>query len=113
MAHYAFIDASGIVREVITGRDEDDFTSGITDWESYYQGEREGFICRRTSYGTYIDTDEESPTFGKSVHRNGNTPFRGCYAGIGYIYDEVNDLFIPEGWTYDAVNDIFVVPVVE
>lgn len=29
------------------------------------------------------------------VHTNGKTPIRANYAGIGYIYDEVNDVFIP------------------
>ena len=110
MAHYAFIDASGIVTEVIAGRDENDFVDGIADWQSYYQEQREGLTCRRTSYNTYIDRNEESLTFGKSLHANGKTPLRGCYAGIGYFYDEVNDVFIPQGWTYDAVNDVFVAP---
>jgi len=33
--------------------------------------------------------------------------------GIGYTYDEVNDVFIPQGWSYDAVSDVFVAPTVE
>ena len=105
MAHYAFINENGIVVEVITGRDEDDTTGGITDWEAYYASQREGLICKRTSYNTFyeIETlyDETNPEVrigsrftGRSLHRNGKTPFRGKCAGIGDIYDAVNDVFI-------------------
>jgi hypothetical protein len=67
MAHYAFLDDNNIVTEVIVGNDE---TTG--DWETYY-GNIRGQRCIRTSY-------------------NGN--IRGVYAGIGYTYDEVNDVFV-------------------
>ena len=103
MAHYAFITA-GIVTEVIVGRDEDDLVEGISSWEDYYATKRNGQVCKRTSYNTYIDDA------GVSQHSTGGIPFRGCYAGIGYTYDEVNDVFIPQGWSYDAVNDVFVSP---
>ena len=73
MAHYAFLDENNIVTEVITGRHEDEVVAGITDWEAFYSYER-GQRCLRTSY-------------------NGN--IRGVYAGIGYSYDEVNDVFVP------------------
>jgi hypothetical protein len=76
MAHYAFLDENNIVTEVITGRNEDEVVAGITDWEAFYAYER-GQRCVRTSY-------------------NGN--IRGVYAGIGYSYDEVNDVFVaPDG----------------
>jgi hypothetical protein len=67
MAHYAFLDENNIVTEVIVGNDE---TTG--DWETYY-GNIRGQRCVRTSY-------------------NGN--IRGVYAGIGYTYDEANDVFV-------------------
>jgi hypothetical protein len=73
MAHYAFLDENNIVTEVITGRHEYEVVAGITDWEAFYSYER-GQRCLRTSY-------------------NGN--IRGVYAGIGYSYDEVNDVFVP------------------
>lgn len=72
MAHYAFLDDSNIVTEVITGRNENEVIDGISDWETYY-GKLRGQRCVRTSY-------------------NGN--IRGVYAGIGYTYDEVNDVFV-------------------
>lgn len=67
MAHYAFLDANNVVTEVIVGNDE---TTG--DWETYY-GNIRGQRCVRTSY-------------------NGN--IRGVYAGIGFTYDEANDVFV-------------------
>lgn len=72
MAHYAFLDANNIVTEVIVGIDETELIDGL-DPETWY-GNFRGQRCVRTSY-------------------NGN--IRGCYAGIGYWYDETNDLFVP------------------
>jgi hypothetical protein len=72
MAHYAFLDDKNIVTEVITGKDENELLDGLTpeEWYSNFRGQR----CVRTSY-------------------NGN--IRKNYAGIGYIYDEQRDAFIP------------------
>ena len=47
-----------------------------------------GFID--TSAGNWIQTSYN--TIG-NVHLNGGTPLRGNYAGIGYTYDAVNDVF--------------------
>ena len=69
MAHYAFIDQQNIVTEVIVGRDEDQGT----DWAAYYAAVR-GQRCLRTSYSGRI---------------------RGKYAGIGDVYDEQLDVFLP------------------
>ena len=102
MAHYAFLDANNIVTEVITGRDEDDTTGGVTDWEQWY-GDFRGQVCKRTSYNTYRDyaytLDGEtgeviSVEYLGSKHRTGGTPFRGQYAGIGDRYDAGLDEFI-------------------
>jgi hypothetical protein len=72
MAHYAFLDENNIVTEVIPGRNEDEVVDGISDWEAAY-GEIRGQVCKRTSY-------------------NGN--IRGTYAGIGYYYNEEEDIFV-------------------
>lgn len=80
MAHYAFLDQNNIVVEVIVGRDENEPN---TDWEKYY-GDFRGLTCKRTSYNTYANQ-----------HNNGGIPFRGNYAGIGYLYNESLDAFIP------------------
>lgn len=103
MAHYALIDQQTmIVAEVFVGREETDFVDGIDDWETYYS--LEGFFCRRTSYNTR-----------GGVHINGGTPFRKNYAGIGYIYDELRDAFIPPqpfaSWTLNEDSCLWEPPV--
>jgi hypothetical protein len=40
-------------------------------------------LWKKTSYNTAA-----------GQHKNGGTPLRGNYAGIGMIYDEDNDLFL-------------------
>ena len=71
MAHYAFLNIDNIVTEVIVGIDETELIEGL-DPETWY-GNFRGQVCKRTSY-------------------NGN--IRGVYAGIGYTYDPVNDVFV-------------------
>jgi hypothetical protein len=72
MAHYAFLDQNNIVTEVIPGRNEDEVVDGISDWEQWY-GDFRGQKCVRTSY---------------------NSNIRGTYAGVGYSYNEEEDIFI-------------------
>ena len=71
MAHYAFIDDSNIVTEVIVGIDETELIEG-KDPETWY-GEFRGQKCLRTSY-------------------NGKIRFN--FAGIGFTYDPIDDAFI-------------------
>jgi hypothetical protein len=71
MAHYAFLDDSNIVTEVIVGIDETETIEGLTP-EEWYK-EFRGQTCVRTSY-------------------NGNIRYN--YAGIGYTYDWIDDAFI-------------------
>jgi len=99
MAHYAFLDSNNVVTEVITGNHEDE---GGIDWEVWY-GDFRGQVCKRTSYNTR-----------GNVHANGGVPFRGNYAGIGYIYREDIDAFVPpqpfQSWTLNA-NFVWQAPV--
>jgi hypothetical protein len=71
MAHYAFLDDSNIVTEVIVGKDENELIEGL-DPETWY-GNFRGQVCKRTSY-------------------NGN--YRKNYASIGFKYDLLKDAFI-------------------
>lgn len=43
-----------------------------------------------TSPGEWIQTSYNTIA---NVHTQGKTPLRGNYAGIGYTYDKVNDVF--------------------
>jgi hypothetical protein len=71
MAHYAFVNQSNLVIEVIVGVEETELIDGKSpeDWYSEFRGEK----CVRTSY-------------------NGNIRYN--YAGIGYTYDPIDDAFI-------------------
>lgn len=80
MAHYAFLDDNNVVTEVIVGKNEGEDGK---NWELQY-GAFRNQVCKRTSYNTL-----------GGVHKNGGTPFRKNYAGIGYTYDQTRDAFIP------------------
>jgi len=86
MAHYAFLDENNLVTEVIVGIDETELIEGL-DTETWY-GNFRGQTCKRTSY-------------------NGN--IRQRFAGIGYFYDSVNDVFIAPkpypSWSLDEKFD--------
>ena len=73
MANYAVLNKQNVVKQVITGRDENEAVNGISDWEAHYS-EITGQRCIRTSY---------------------NGAIRKNYAGIGYKYDTKLDAFIP------------------
>lgn len=71
MAHYAFLDETNTVTEVIVGIDETELIED-KDPEIWY-GEFRGQKCLRTSY---------------------NGKIRYNFAGIGFIYDPIDDAFI-------------------
>jgi hypothetical protein len=84
MAHYAFLD-NNIVTEVIVGVDETELIDGL-DTETWY-GNFRGQVCKRTSY---------------------NGKIRKQYAGIGYTYDPVADVFItPQPYASWSLDDNF------
>ncbi len=86
MAHYAFLNDSNIVTEVIVGIDETELIEGL-DPETWY-GNFRSQTCKRTSY---------------------NNNIRKQYAGIGYTYNAEEDVFISPkpfaSWTLDANFD--------
>ena len=71
MAHYAFLNNSNVVTEVITGVDENQLIEGL-DTETWY-GNFRGQVCKRTSY---------------------NAKIRGKYAGKGDSYNAQEDIFV-------------------
>lgn len=86
MAHYAFLDENNIVTEVIVGVHETELIEGLIpeEWYGNFRGQR----CVRTSY---------------------NNSIRKQYAGVGYTYDAVADVFITPkpfaSWSLDANYD--------
>lgn len=107
MAHYAFINTDNIVVEVITGIDESEtetLPEEFDSWEAFYQTQRDALVCKRTSYNTR-----------GGEHLFEGTPLRGNYAGIGFTYDETNDVFYePQpfpSWTLNETNWMWEAPV--
>lgn len=86
MAHYAYLDDNNIVVAVTVGKDETELIDGLETETYYAQGTP--YTVKRTSY---------------------NGKIRKQYAGIGYFYDESNDVFIaPQpfpSWTLDSNFD--------
>ena len=83
MAHYAYLDENNVVVTVIVGKDETELIDGL-DTETYY-ALNTPYTVKRTSY-------------------NGN--IRKQYAGIGYSYDSVADVFIaPQPYPSWLLND--------
>jgi len=80
MAHYAFLDENNVVTEVITGIDETETIEGL-DTETWY-GNFRGQTCKRTSY---------------------NAQLRGNYAGVGYTYLPLEDIFMPAKCHVEAI----------
>jgi len=71
MAHYAYLDQNNIVVTVIVGKDETELIDGL-DTETYY-ALNTPYKVKRTSY---------------------NSKIRGTYAGIGFTYNDDEDIFV-------------------
>ena len=71
MAHFAKVVDSTVTQVIVA---EPEFFNTFVD----------------SSPGQWIQTSYN--THG-NVHKNGGTPLRGNYAGVGYIYDHTNDVF--------------------
>jgi hypothetical protein len=108
MASFAKIGLNSKVIEVVTVSNEVlkdsngveqenlgvDFLTKLTGWA----------IWKQTSYNTV-----------GGIHLLGGTPFRKNHAGIGYIYDEDRDAFIPKkpynSWIFDEISCTWKAPV--
>ena len=78
MAHFARINAQGIVTQVIVA--EQDFIDGLTDSDSWVQ------TSYNTRGGVHYDQDGNA---------DGGIALRKNFAGIGFKYDTDRDAFIP------------------
>ena len=106
MSHFAKLDANNIVTFVTVGRQED-------DGKEQELCERTGDVYRQTSYNTRggvhynPETGEPSADQSKALRKN--------YAGIGYLFDEQRDAFIPpkpyESWLLDEDTCLWDAPV--
>jgi hypothetical protein len=91
MAHFAKLGANGKVIQVLTLNNSDMLNADGVEDESVGQQYLEihnnwpAQMWIQTSYNTY-----------GNQHKNGGTPLRGNYAGIGYEWDEDNQIFWPK-----------------
>lgn len=83
MAYFAQIDEDGIVRQVISISNADCGGGTFPDSEPIGQA----FINGPHPDALALDGEWRQTSY------NGN--FRGCYAGLGYSYDPVLDVFVP------------------
>lgn len=102
MAHFARLRGTQVVQVIVVpDSDAPDEQSGIQFLEKLYGP---NLVWKQTSYNTY-----------GGVHRDGGTPFRKNYAGIGYSYDEERDAFIPPrphaSWVLDEATCFWVSPI--
>lgn len=106
MAHFAKLDPNNVVAFVTAGRQED-------DGKEAELSARTGDVYKQTSYntrgGVHYDpvTGEPSEDQSKALRFN--------YAGLGYVYDEERDAFIPpkpyDSWVLDEATCLWVAPV--
>jgi len=93
MSHFAHIDQNNIVTQVIVAEQDFINSGAVGDPAEWVQ----------TSYNTYA-----------GQHKNGGTPLRKNYAGIGYSYDAGRDAFIPpkpfNSWTLDEDTCLWNAP---
>ena len=89
MAHFCKLDENNVVTEVIVIDNNELLDENNVEQESLGID----FITNTLSLtGTWKQTSYN--TFGNQ-HETGGTPLRANYAGIGFTYDETNDVFIP------------------
>ena len=108
MAHYAKLGINSKVIAVHVVSDSDCLNaSGVEDEEvgrQFLERIHNWPLWKKTSYNT---------SGGK--HKNGGTPFRGNYAGIGMTYDEDNDIFIGKkpyaSWVLDVPSASWKSPI--
>jgi hypothetical protein len=93
MSHFAKVE-NGIVTQVIVAEQDFIDSGAVGDPSTWVQ----------TSYNTY-----------GGQHRNGGTPLRMNYAGIGMVYDSVRDAFYAPSpypsWVLDEATCIWNAPV--
>ena len=101
MAHYAEIDENNIVKRVIVAERkfiESGAMGDSTNWKK---------TSYNTSAGIHYAPSSITPDEGDAYRKN--------YAGVGYIYDESRDAFIPPkefpSWTLNETTCVYDPPI--
>ena len=99
MAHFAELDENNKVVRVVVVNNED-----LLD-ENNQESETLGVTFLNNFYG--VDKNWKQCSY------NGN--FRGCFGGIGYEYNEADDIFVYkpfDSWTYSSTTKQYEPPIV-
>ena len=91
MAHFAKLGANGKVIQVLTLNNSDMLNADGVEDESVGQQ----YLETHNNWPAQMWIQTSYNTSGNQ-HKNGGTPFRGNYAGIGYEWDEDNQIFWPK-----------------
>tara|TARA_R110000744_G_scaffold70346_2_gene142394 strand:- start:245 stop:691 length:447 start_codon:yes stop_codon:yes gene_type:complete len=90
MAHFTKISETNKVLQVITFNNDDLLNADGVEDESIGQQ----YLETHHNWPAHLWIQTSYNTFG-NTHRNGGTAFRGNYAGIGFTWDEDNNIFWP------------------
>jgi len=99
MAHFAKISEDNIVLTVLTLNDSDCQNEEGVETESVGQA----YLEKHNNWPAHLWIQTSYNTYGNK-HKSGDDSkaFRGTYAGIGFIWDPTNNVFIPpkpyESW---------------
>lgn len=103
MAHYAKVN-NGVVEQVIVA--EPDFFTTFVDTSP---GQ-----WIQTSYNTYGNVHYKPNVIPREPSEDQSQALRGNYAGIGFIYDSINDVFYPQkpypSWTLNQNTWLWEAP---
>ena len=91
MAHFAKLGANGKVIQVLTLNNGDMLNADGVEDESVGQQ----YLETHNNWPAQMWIQTSYNTSGNQ-HKNGGTPLRGNYAGIGYEWDEDNQIFWPK-----------------
>ena len=91
MAHFAKISEENKVLQVVTLNDSDMLNSENVETESVGQQ----YLETHNNWPAQMWIQTSYNTQG-GQHKDGGTPFRGNYAGIGYTWDEDDQIFWPK-----------------
>ena len=108
MAHFAKLGSNSKVIQVLTLDNKDMLNAdGVEDEEvgrQFLERIHSWPLWKKTSYNTH-----------GNQHKDGGTPFRGNYAGIGYTWDEDDQIFWPKkpyaSWVKDTSDASWHSPI--
>jgi hypothetical protein len=110
MAHFAKLDNNKNVLTVLTMNNSDMFNSDGVEDELVGQQ----YLEKHNNWPAQMWIQTSYNTQG-GQHKRGGTPFRGNYAGIGYTWDEDNNIFLPKkpfnSWVKDVTTASWKSPI--